>query len=45
MNVISLKELDPKLEKHLRVKIHQGDRVPCPNLGTGCDDRIFYERE
>ena len=45
VNVISLKELDPKLEKRLRVKIYQGERVLCPDLGTGCEDRIFYERE
>jgi len=45
VNVISLKELDPKIEKRLRVKIYQGDRVLCPDLGMACEDRIFYERE
>ena len=45
VNVISLKDLDPKLEKRLRVKIHQGTQVLCPDLGTGCEERIFYERE
>jgi len=35
VNVISLKELDPKLEKHLRVKIYQGDRVLCADLRHG----------
>ena len=45
VNVISLKDLDPKLEKRLRVKIHQGTQVLCADLGTGCEERIFYERE
>jgi hypothetical protein len=45
VNVISLKDLDPKLEKRLRVKIYQGDRVICPDLGVACEDRIFYGRE
>ena len=45
VNVISLKELDPKIEKQLRVKIHHGDRVLCPDLATACEDRIFYERQ
>ena len=45
VNVISLKDLDPKLEKRLRVKIYQGTQVLCPDLGTGCEERIFYERE
>ena len=37
--------LDPALDKRLRVKIYQSDRVLCPDLGIGCEDRIFYERQ
>jgi hypothetical protein len=44
VNVISLKALDPGLDKHLSVKIFEGDKVLCRDLGSGCDDGIFYDR-
>jgi hypothetical protein len=44
LNVISLKALDPELDKHLRVKMFEGDKVLCRDLGSGCEDGIFYDR-
>jgi hypothetical protein len=44
VNVISLKALDPTLSKHLSVKIYQGDKVLCRDLGNGCEAGIFYDR-
>ena len=45
VNVISLKALDGKLEKHLKVQIFEGDKVLCRDIGKECDPGIFYERE
>jgi len=45
VNVISLKALDPKLDKHTKVKIFEGDKVLCEDIGTGCVPAIFYSRE
>jgi len=45
VNVISLKTLDPKLDKHTKVMIFQGDKVLCEDIGKGCDLAIFYSRE
>jgi hypothetical protein len=45
VNVISLKALDPTLVKHVRVKIFDGDKVLCEDIGKGCDQGIFYSRE
>jgi hypothetical protein len=45
VNVISLKALDPKLDKHTKVKISQGDKVLCQDIGKGCEPGIFYGRE
>ncbi len=45
VNVISLKALDPTLEKHVRVKVFEGDKLLCADIGKGCDPGIFYSRE
>ena len=45
VNVISLAHIDPKLDKHLKVKIFEGDKVLCSDLGAECDSEIFYSRE
>jgi len=45
VNVISLKALDPKLDKHTKVKIFQGDKVLCQDIAKGCEPNIFYDRE
>jgi hypothetical protein len=45
VNVISLKALDPKLDKHTKVKIFRGDKVLCQDIGKGCEPNIFYGRE
>jgi hypothetical protein len=44
VNVISLKALDPDLEKHLKVKIIGSKKVLCRDLGAGCEPGIFYDR-
>ena len=44
MNVISLGSLDKHLEKHLKVKIYQSDKILCNDIGAGCIAEIFYER-
>jgi hypothetical protein len=45
VNVISLKALDPTLEKHVRVKVFEADKLLCADIGKGCDPAIFYSRE
>jgi hypothetical protein len=45
VNVISLHALDPGLDKHLQVKLQDGDEILCRDLGQGCIDRIYYDRE
>jgi len=45
VNVISLKALDPELNKHLRVKLQDRDEILCRDLAEGCVDRIYYDRE
>jgi hypothetical protein len=45
VNVISLKALDPKLDKQTKVKIFQSDKVLCEDIGKHCDPTIFYSRE
>jgi hypothetical protein len=44
VNVISLHALDPELNRHLQVKLKDGDEVLCRDLGEGCIDRIYYDR-
>ncbi|MGO9701376.1 MAG: hypothetical protein ACLPX7_19175 [Xanthobacteraceae bacterium] len=45
VNVISLKALDPKLDKHTKVRIFKTDQVLCQDIGKGCEPGIFYDRE
>jgi hypothetical protein len=45
VNVISLKALDPDLDKHIKVQLFENPKVLCPDIATGCDQRIFYSRE
>jgi len=44
VNVISLKDLDPDLNKHTRVKVFRSDSVLCQDIGAGCINTIFYGR-
>jgi len=44
VNVISLKALDANLDKHISVKIFEGNKVLCRDIGAGCDPGIFYDR-
>ena len=44
VNVISLKALDANLEKHVKVRSFEGDKVLCGDIGAGCIAEIFYER-
>jgi hypothetical protein len=44
VNVISLKNPDPELTKHTRVKVFLGDAVLCKDIGAGCIGSIFYGR-
>jgi hypothetical protein len=43
--VISLNALDPGLDRHIKVQLFEGAKVLCPDIATGCDQRIFYSRE
>jgi hypothetical protein len=44
VNVISLKTLDPSLDKHIKVQLFEGTKVLCPDIATECDQHIFYDR-
>jgi len=44
VNVISVKSLDPNLDKHTSVKDFQDRSVLCRDIGTGCIKQIFYGR-
>ena len=44
VNVLSLHALDPELDKHLQVKLKDGNEILCRDLGEGCIDRIYYDR-
>lgn len=45
VNVISLHALDPELKKQLQVKMQDSNEILCRDLGQGCIDRIYYDRE
>ena len=45
VNVISLHALDPDLKKHIQVKMMDSGEILCRDLGEGCIDRIYYDRE
>jgi hypothetical protein len=44
VNVISLKNIDPNLDKHTSVKEFQTNAVLCNDIGSGCIKTIFYGR-
>lgn len=44
VNVISLKKLDPNLDKHTSVKDFASPAVLCRDIATGCIKTIFYGR-
>ena len=44
VNVISLKKLDPALDKHTKVRDFKTHSVLCEDIGNGCSKRIFYGR-
>jgi hypothetical protein len=45
VNVISLKPLDPDLNRHLKVKLFGGGKALCDDLAVDCVPEIFYERQ
>jgi len=45
VNVISLKALDPGLDKHIKVQLFESAKVLCPDIATSCDQHIFYTSE
>jgi hypothetical protein len=45
VNVISLKTLDPKLDKGIKVTVFEGSKVLCEDIGKSCIEAIFYSRE
>jgi len=44
VNVISLKKLDPGLDKHTKVQDFESHSVLCNDIGNGCSKGIFYGR-
>jgi hypothetical protein len=42
VNIISLKEIDPKLEKGTSVKVFHSGAVLCQDIAKGCVRTIFY---
>jgi hypothetical protein len=44
VNVISLKTIDPELDKDVKVKLLEDGKVLCDDIGKGCVAGIFYER-
>lgn len=45
VNVVALKTLDPKLDRGLKVKLFKADEVLCDDIGKGCNNSIWYERQ
>jgi hypothetical protein len=44
VNIISLKKLDPGLDKHTSVRDFDSHAVLCQDIATGCIKAIFYGR-
>jgi len=44
VNVVSLKTIDPDLDKHTRVIDSQSGAVLCDDIAAGCIKQIFYGR-
>jgi hypothetical protein len=45
VNVISLHELDPKLDRPLAVKLEDSKKVLCEDVNKRCDASIFYDND
>ncbi len=45
VNVISLHELDPKLDRPLAVKLEESKKVLCEDVNKRCDAGIFYDND
>lgn len=45
VNVISLHELDPKLDKPLAVKLEESKKVLCEDVNKRCDAGVFYDND
>jgi len=43
VNVISLKALDRELQKHIKVRVSESDKVICQDIGDRCDPGIFHD--
>ena len=43
VNVISLKALDPELDKHFKVKLAESNKLLCDDIGERCNDDIFHD--
>jgi hypothetical protein len=44
VNVVSLKDLDPDLDRHTRVRVFNGEATLCQDIAKGCIGSIFYGR-
>lgn len=44
VNVISLKAIDAELNNQTKVRVFDGDKMLCDDIGKGCIAGIFYER-
>jgi hypothetical protein len=44
VNVISLKRIDARLGRRIKVRIQPGNRLLCDDIAKGCIPQIFYER-
>jgi hypothetical protein len=44
VNIISLKKLDPNLDKHTKVEDFRSHAILCNDIATGCVKTIFYGR-
>jgi hypothetical protein len=44
VNVISLKALDPGLDKHIKVQLFEGTKVLCADIATGSHYLRLYRR-
>jgi hypothetical protein len=45
VNVISLHEIDPKLDRPLAVKLEESKKVLCEDVNKRCDAGIFYDND
>ena len=45
VNVISLHELDPKLDGRLAVKLEESEKLLCEDVNKRCEAGIFYDND